>query len=58
MSRDEHGNCKYCTMGKFQPDDLDDTPGVVKCETCGKGTYAEMVYDSKEFEKMPEWLDR
>ena len=24
MSRDEHGNCEYCKLGEFQPNDLDD----------------------------------
>ena len=31
MSRDEHGNCTHCTLGKFQPDDLDDKPEEVLC---------------------------
>jgi len=30
----------------------------VKCEVCEKGTFAETIYDQKEFEKIPDWLDR
>ena len=58
MSKDEHGNCSYCTMGKYQPIDLDDKPEAVQCQMCDKGTFAEMMFDEKEFEKMPEWLNR
>ena len=58
MSKDEHGNCNYCTMGKFQPNDLDDKPEAVQCQKCDKGTFAEMMFDQKEFENLPEWLDR
>ena len=45
-------------MGKFQPIDLDDKPEAVSCTMCDKGTFAEMMFDEKEFEKMPEWLNR
>ena len=38
--------------------DLDDTPEKVDCHACGPGTYAEMIYDLKEFEKMPKMFDR
>lgn len=59
MQRDSHGNCEYCPIGTFQPLDLEDgghTP--VSCEPCAKGTFAETIFDQKEFEKIPEWLDR
>lgn len=59
MHRDSHGNCGYCPFGEFQPNDLRDNEKTeVKCEACPKGTFAETIYDMKEFEKIPEWLDK
>ena len=57
MSKDEHGNCNYCKMGMYQPNDINDEPGVVAtCMACEKGTFAERIDDIKEFNSMPKWL--
>ena len=59
MSRDEHGNCEYCKLGEFQPNDLDDDDlSPVACQTCSPGSFTETILDYQEFEKMPEWLNR
>jgi hypothetical protein len=46
MSRDSHGNCKYCPIGKFQPNELEaGETSPVECDLCGKGKFSEIVYD-------------
>lgn len=58
QSKDEHGNCSDCTLGKYQPDDLDDVGAAVECLSCDRGSFAMKIFDQKEFEKLPDWLDR
>lgn len=59
MSRDSHGNCQHCPIGQFQPNDLtagETTP--VQCDLCGKGTFADIMLNQREWLTIPSWLNR
>jgi len=44
----------------YQPEDLNQKSAamsqVVTCTACEAGTFADKIYDTKEFNKIPNWL--